>query len=680
MANAQLEWTSNEIPARSFISMDIVWNPTVVWSTREIIQFTDNRNFKKDVAVILKSIDKTQQSKVTLKKSSAIKSHTVEYKILKKKMPIKSPSPRTKMQRNRLSTLAAVNSIGKKDSPLTGRSQMKKVLGTSNQNGFSNVSIHGAKPIHEKENMQPQSPPNMSFVLDSITFTPATKNKQNTNMDYLASLPTPNSHLDKNQSYTIRVSETSTHIYRNLNETETIISTPSTKLNDETTVFSNLQTPNDRTEVDYSRYYLSNRDQNKYAMQKTPGFNCESSFRFNMDGAMQTPDIFAVPGRKLNLDISNISPNKEHDQSHVINRTQTLSSPIGLPKLSMIAEEQSKSELSETYIKQNEHHLTYNLEYGIERVETAVNVEKVETPKNRENLVRDVQLISTPLSKKYMSMKELGDNNSNLSLEQQILKNNQGSMPNLNKLEKVKSIENNRYFYQSIEKGLQETENIENVDELNENLGDTSICSVQSTVSTLSVAFHEHEIQAQSSRLNLHEIGQSKTTKQTNNFYFTIDKPTPKQSIGMNRLASNKYLSASSPTVNKTVEKPKLSHSIKDLSSSAKNRPSVISYASRNTLHNSSSQKKRTRDENLDSSKKSLNKLSPPKRVCIEPEAPKLSKGQAFRTKTWGGVMPKKFRIPSIPPQRLQLKRPEEERVILYDPELHMRSKCSKIK
>lgn len=654
VANAQLEWTSNEIPARGYISMDIVWNPSVVWSTRETIQLTDNRNFKKDVAIILKSIDKKQNSKNTLKKSLAAKA---EQRHITKKLALKSPSPRTKSQRSRLSTLANVTgNSNKKELPGNARPTQKKVLGTNNQtNGFSNVSIFAAPRMHEKENMKPQSPPNMSTVLDSFNFTPAGKGKYNTsNMDYLASLPTPNSHLEKNQSYLVP----STHVYQNLNETETILSTP-LKVNDLTTVLGSFQTPIDRSEVDNSRYFDNIYDRNQYAMQKTPAFNEVPSFQFSLVEApsTNTNDMFAVPHRKLDLDIPNTSPQHNNDNSLVINRTHTLSSPIGIPKLSIIEEEQSKIEMSETYIKQNETYIKPNDE------------EKVQPT---ENLVRDVRLISTPLGKKYLSMKELTD--SNLSLEQKILKINQGSMPNLHKLEAVKSIENNRYFYQSIEKDLQETENARNGEEHNENLGDTSICSVQSTVSTLSVAFNEHEIQAQSSRLNLNEIGRGKATKPTINLCFTIDKPI-KQTANMNRTkSSSKYLSASSPNVNKVFEKPKLSQSIRDISSSTKSRPSVIAYANgRGTLNNSLSLKKRTRDEKLDSSTKSLNRLSPPKRACIEPESPK-TKGQAFRTKTWGGIMPKKFRMPSIPPQRLQLKRPEEERVILYDPELHMRS------
>lgn len=662
LANAQLEWTSNEIPARGFISMDIIWNPTVVWSTREIIQITDNRNFKKDVAIILKSIDKKQNSKPMLKKSLAIKT---EQRAITKKFAFKSPSPRTKSQRSRLSTLGAVNGISnKKELNTNSKAQHKKILGMNNQsNGFSNVSIYTTQqPIkYEKENMKPQSPPNISIMLDSLKFTPAGKGMHNTsNLDYLASLPTPNSNLEKNQSYSVT---SSAHIYRNLNETETIMSTP-LKVNDLTTVLGSYQTPIDRTEVDNSRYFENIYDRNQFAMQKTPAFNEVSSFQFHSHETSTTNEMFAIPNRKLNLDIPNVSPQNHNDHSLVVNRTQTLSSPIGIPKLSIIEEEQSRIEMSETYVKPNEHHLTYNFDE-----------DKLQP---NENLVRDVRLISTPLSKKYLSMKELTE--SNLSLEQKILKINQGSMPNLHKLENVKSIENNRYFYQSIEKDLEETENARNGngEEHNENIGDTSItsvCSVQSTVSTLSVAFHEDEIKAQSSRLNLNEIGRNKITKPPTNLYFTIDKPT-KSTNGMNRAtASNKYLSASSPNVNKVLEKPNRSHSIRDISSSAKGRPSVIAYANgRSTLNNSTSLKKRTRDDKLDSSTKSLNKLSPPKRACIEPESPK-TRGQAFRTKTWGGVMPKKFRIPSIPTQRLQLKRPEEERVILYDPELHMRSK-----
>lgn len=675
IANAQLEWTSNEIPARSSIPMDIVWNPVVVWSTREIIQITDNRNFKKDVAVILKSIDKTKTSKANFKKSIAIKSHAAEHRILTKKLALKSPSPRTKLQqRNRLSMLNAGNATTKKDISMCNNLQLKKVLGTNNQSNRSQTKASFASEQYEKENMKPQSPPNISTVFDSLNFTPATK-ANTSSVDYLASLPTPNAHLEKNRSPIM----STPFDFHHLDETQTLFKTPGIKINDTTTTFNNFTTPMERSEVDNSHYFNDIHDRNLFAMQKTP--SCSDGQK----NGMSTSEMYAVSSRKLNLDIPNVSPNgkinndnKDGDGSFCINRTQTISSPIGMAKLSIIEEEQSKVEMSETYIKQNEHHLTYNVvPNGKDDVVTSPH------PTPTENLVRDVQLISTPLSKKYLSMKELTDNNTNLSLEQKILKMNQGSMPNLHKLDKVKSIENNRYFYQSVEKDLQETEHSQNGDEENEQIGDISVCSVKSTVSTQSVAFNEHEIQAQSSRLNLHEIGRSHTKKPMNNFCFTIDMPKKTSNNIQPRMSSKNFLSTSSPTVNKIpVEKSKFSQSIRDISASAKSlsksRPSVISYANRSMSNCSLSMKKRGRDENLDSSKKSLNKLSPPKRVCIEPESPKASRGQSFRTKTWGNVMPKKFRIPSIPPQRLQLKRPEEERVILYDPELHMRSKQNK--
>lgn len=615
--------------------MDIVWNPTVVWATREVIQLTDNRNFKKDVAIVLKSIDKTKNSKTTLKKSAVIKSSLA-------KMALKSPSPRQKLQRTRM-TLTATNALSsnKMAVPSNDKIQPKRVLGTSNQ---SNMMPKGSQftipQIRiEKENM---SPPNMSKMIDSMNFTPGAKGTS-TNVEYLASMPTPNSHLDKNQS----------HCYQNLNETETIMKTPF-KVNDQTTTLFSFQTPIDRSEVDNSRYFDTNIDSIQFAMQKTPAFNEETSFRFHHPS--DTMNI--APHRKLNLDTS---PNeKDNDISLGINRTHTVISPVESRKLSMIQEEQSKIEMCETYVEQCEHHLTYNVDDNVTT--------------NNENLMRDVRLIATPLRKKYLSMKELNDTNSNLSLEQKILKINQGSMPNLHKLESVKSIENNRYFYQ---KDLQETEKQQNDkndngdnEEHNENLGDISTCSVQSTVSTMSVAFNEHEIQAASSRLNLNEIGQKKPTM---SLAFTMDKP---RSFDKNRMTSKKFLSTSSPTVNKMVERPELSQSTRDISSIAakRSRPSVISYASGRSMSQSVLQKKRTREENLDSSKRSIGKMSPPKRPCIEDE-PKLTKGQAFRTKTWGGTMPKKFRMPSVPPQRLLLKRPEQERVILYDPELHMKSK-----
>lgn len=679
-ANVTLEWTSNEIPAGSSISMEIVWNPLVIWSTRETIQFTDNRNFKKNVVVILKSIDKTQNKKNMLK--NALHSHVTESRMMTtKKSTSKSPSPRTK--RNRLNAIAASNRSSIKKENTHQRMQMKKVLGANNQSdGLPTVMIFNQCSMSfsngaEKENFEPKSPKNTSVMFDSINFTPVGKNNHNiSSVDYLASLPTPNSNAPPNQSNILQ-NVSPTNLFSEMNVTETLFTTPF-KINDQTTTFTNFQTPIDATEVDHANCFENIQELNQFAMQMTPGNDIGNNL------PKSASDIGIEP-RKFNFELTNqstrmemIDENQELNFLTTINRTQILSSPITVPQLSVIEEEHSKIEMSETYITQSIHHLTYNVEEVTEQITEQI------TQQITENLARDVRLVGTPLQKKFQSMRELNGSKNDLSLEQRILKNNQGSMPNLYKLEAVKSIENNRYFCQSIEKDLQQTETIEEklqndekFDDEIENLGDTSICSMKSTVSTQSVAFQEHEILAQSSRVNLNEIGRNKVVKLNFNRNPTMDKSTKP-------ILTKKHLSVSSPTVNKIpsnkIQTPKLSQSIRDIRSdtsiSKTNRPSVIYYVNGAS---SAGQKKRNRDETSDSIKKSTNKYSPPKRTRMDPETKTPTKGQAIRTKTWGAVMPKKIQMPSVPPQRLILNRPEEERVILFDPELHLRGKPKSI-
>lgn len=679
-----MEWTSNEISPRSFLSMEIVWNPVVVWSTRETLQFTDNRNFKKDVTIILKSIDKTQNKKILNKKALNIKSHAADSKKTSgtTKLTLKSPSPRSKLQKRHINVIVAGSHARKSNvgSPRVVHTnghhakngfdqinQPKRVLGTNNQTNiypfFDQVEMLTSHRT-EKENLVPATPRNVSVIFDSLTFTPTTQTKTNpSNVEYLAAMPTPKSNQKVNQP---QFSDFATPMYNIQNETTTILSTTTTMVTpklvlDQTNTFENFQTPRDVTYSERNELFNDLNEMNRFAMQQTPNSACQSS-----------EVTYHPKQRKLVLDHSEISPpmeiiteHREFNLSYGINRTHTLSSPAVHPYMSIIEEEDSlKPELSETYVKQNEtHHRTYNIN------------------ETNENLARDVSLIGTPLCKKFQSMRELNESRSNLSLEQKVLKCNQGSMPNLHKLE---SIENNRYYYQSVELDLQKKATNEQQNDEHENLGDTSICSIKSTVSTQSVAFREHEIGAQSSQFNLNEIGRCKppTFTQSNKFnpcgYNTKATKNSDYYHSGNNHTSNKYLSASSPTINKVS---KLSQSTRDIkvesssSSSLNNKHLIAKNSGKYSSSPSLSAKKRVREEKSDNFRTSFTKYSPPKRLCMASDSPKLGKGQEFRIKTWGGTMPKKFRVPSIPPQRLLLKRPEAERVILFDPELHIRGK-----
>lgn len=662
--------------------MEIIWNPSAVWSTREIIQFTDNRNFKKDVAVILKSVDKN--AKNVARKPAPTQPIT-------KKLIMKSPSPRTK-QKLRLSAMNGANGTAHKTSPAiikksSQETKNKKVLGARNNvfpppsMSFKFMDLPGS--VNGKENLKPCTPMNKRDLFDTFKFTPVTETKHNGtthNFDHLASLPTPNStaktvpakmsfipespFIQQCQTTEPRspLSDGDFRLQR-LNTTATIDSTPKILMNDRTTTLYDCQTPGNYSEVDSSRIYEYISNCSQYAAQNTPGTTVQTAYSYSFKQSITstvtetTSEVLTIPetqmqGRRLLLDPA--SPRAHNISETTVNRTQILSSPAALPQLPMIEEEYSGIELGETYVSaETPHQRTYNV---------------VKTP-TAENLTRDISMVGTPLRKKFQSMKELNDSKDNMSLEQQILKHNQGSMPNLHKLETVKSIENNRYFYQSIEKDLPQTENE------NECLGDTSICSMKSTVSTQSVAFKEHEILAQSSRFNINEIERSSKSKSNKNnqpIYFEIGKQSNDNS---NVNISSSSISSTS-SFKQNLRKKSTQAEIEDSNVfvAPSSRASVITFVGRQSALN----KKRLRDESSDTHKKSLAKQSPPKRACMDTSissSPRLTKGQSFRTNTWGGTMPKKFRIPGIPPQKLTLKKQSDERIILFDPELHMRGK-----
>lgn len=54
--NLQLEWTFATIQANSEKEMELVWSPITDGTIKHTLFLTDNRNFKKDVCVILKAV------------------------------------------------------------------------------------------------------------------------------------------------------------------------------------------------------------------------------------------------------------------------------------------------------------------------------------------------------------------------------------------------------------------------------------------------------------------------------------------------------------------------------------------------------------------------------------------------------------------------------------------------
>lgn len=114
-----------------------------------------------------------------------------------------------------------------------------------------------------------------------------------------------------------------------------------------------------------------------------------------------------------------------------------------------------------------------------------------------QNLKRDIDVVGSPLRKYSESMKNL----SLLSPQSKIAI--QGSMPNLNEMVQLRSIEQNRYYQnQPAAAPSHKLKPPSAVPSL-----DSSNCSETSTVSQHDVLFDHCEILAQSSRFNLHEVG-----------------------------------------------------------------------------------------------------------------------------------------------------------------------------
>lgn len=677
-ANVVFEWTTKEIPARGYVSLELVWSPQVEWATRETIQFTDNRNFKKDVAVILRSVDKSK-TKNLLKKPVAKKAPE---KSFTRKLVIKSPSPRSK-QRARLA--AASLHAAKRNTVLSTSIENrtpKKVLGTQNQesnypcdqyvpvtapdhtNGFS-VNEHifngNCLRLDTKENIRPPSTPAQgSTIFDSIKFTPLSNRKMHKQgIDYLASLPTPNStSIDPIQrSYALSASPLDlSPLPRPLDLTAAMSEqTPVPAANNQTITLGNSQSP--RPFLDPHPLHVQQTPVIVHSQHGGRGHSVipaklSMTFDRSPSPAPRSPMERRSPYSNEMHDIG-----QEHEHISFANRTRLLSPAPDAGHLYVIEEEQIEmpSGMGDTFVKHTQHERTYN----------------VVTP---ENLACEMGLIASPLRKKFQSMKDLSCASNNMSLEQQMLRHNQGSMPNLHKLDHVKSIENNRYYYQSIENDLQSDE-VPAGDYVN----NTSMCSMKSAISSHSVAFQETEILAQSSRFNINEIGRTRPTATmvsgcypSSTSFFIDSSGVAGENSGLLLASSSTLSSAFRLSTASVFSKPAMPVR-PPKSVGIVGRPTVI--ASTATAVSPNSAQKRTREDVMYSSQKSLTKESPPKRLRTGSSqmSPRLPRGQSFRIKTWAEIQSKKFPMPKVPMQKLVLKKASEERVVLYDPDLHLK-------
>ncbi|XP_017142609.1 protein abnormal spindle [Drosophila miranda] len=196
--NLTVEWMEHVIPARDEVSMELVWSPEMEVACKETLHLLDNRNFRKDVMIILKS------------KSNQPVRNPRKFPTVGKTLHMKSPtggSKKTKsvaaaavQQKKRLSAAASPSkqpwrscsglrnfraSSVAPHAPLTERNVYK------HQEESAFIS---PQPRTSKENVSPMTPANLFNILDTFKFTPLTETRGSgpgPMTENLADWPTP---------------------------------------------------------------------------------------------------------------------------------------------------------------------------------------------------------------------------------------------------------------------------------------------------------------------------------------------------------------------------------------------------------------------------------------------------------------------------------------------------------
>lgn len=389
--------------------MDILWTPKVEVRTKDTITLIDDRHFKKDVALVFKSLD----NKATTRPSVATKTT----RNITGKLKIKSPSPPQLLRQAMLSNKQKVKSMAKDSMGTTAAGQMP----LSQLNVCNPIQQNKFNPVHGKENKSPpRSPLSVSAMFDEIQFTPVNRQKANLahdvdDIDYMASLPTPVLKPTHNFTY-------------------------------------GLGNPSDTMEITSFEPNIAS----------TIGKGTAS---------LEPKELELDPRRKL-FDMTTRSLCPENgllstSTAPVLNVTHTIVPASGLTNI-----KEEPSDVSSTM--QNTFQLSSR-----PKEEPTIELLTVQ-PTSQQGI--DV------LHKKFQSMRHLDD----FTVEQKMLRDNQGSMPNLTDIVAVRSIECNRYFYQSIENGLQTN------DKQNQS-------SASSVFGGSVMSFKEQDFLAQSSRFNLNE-------------------------------------------------------------------------------------------------------------------------------------------------------------------------------
>ncbi|XP_036347869.1 protein abnormal spindle-like, partial [Rhagoletis pomonella] len=640
--NVSISWDEIVIPRSKTVEMEMVWNPLEQFTCKETLQLLDNRNFRKDVMVIMKTrvtnpiksvrkfptISTSNSSYVrTLRLKSpkgATKSHKSSSAQTQSRKPpttttqragkppsapsttqVRAPPPRSvwadtkcnlrEEQKREVFDEITINFTH--TSPLSERNiyARNKAVNTAMPTVSSNKS---PVLLTHKENVSPMTPSNVIKMFDKIQFTPINSGDVKSgiaghhDLDNLASWPTP-------------------------------VSVDSVKVN-----LSTMR-PRRLTSANESADFLENTNTTHMTVefhmdQKSPG------------SAVITNKTFEV--RHENINISTDSLDTPVCYGVTLNKTTTITTTPKSRPLAMIEEEDTSlcsGEPEKTYVKNK-----------------SEIVAESSPVRGEEDLLRDIKLVGTPLRKYSESMKDLS-----LRSPSKRYSASQGSMPNLNEMECIRSIEQNRYFFNNrmpsqgglISEASTPIYPPPKIGEPN-TLGNESAYVDLGIMSQADLAFNQSEILAQSSRFNLNEVGVKSRRS----------SPVPvsgkwRDLRGVSPKSSKVKLSEYSPSKSNKRNSQDLSFSdapsSESLATTSSDKSSVRSCSSKS--------------KNAPSSNKNMSLIlvSPPKRQRVDndftferPSIPGLS-----RSKNWSRTQVKKMKIvkPTTPkkvsPPNIQL-------------------------
>ncbi|EDW84245.1 uncharacterized protein Dwil_GK14035 [Drosophila willistoni] len=421
--NVTMEWLEHTVPALEEVSMELVWSPQVETACKETIQLLDNRNFRKDIMVILKSINnqpaKNTRKFPTVGKTLQLKSPTGNIAKIGK-VAAAAGQPKKRLS----SGVAASAKPQWRASSACSRPRTAPVTEAKTAPEFAPLcDFNLIKPIEEacyispkshqgdsKENVSPMTPAHVLNMIDKLKFTPLNDTNGPGSIakvmpDNLAAWPTPI--LQSHEQLTISITE---------------------------------MKPRRLTSLELEDQPINNTT-----------FDVKHSETINL--SVDTADSSHSELMQLQ------TPTRA-----MMNRTTTIVHATQQRVLECIREE-------ETF------------------------AEKSPVKSRPQDLKRDIKLIGSPLRKYSESMKDLSLVSSQTKFAIQ------GSMPNLNEMQQIRSIEQNRYYQeQQVQLKAQKTTKKQDLD-----------ASTSSEVSFVGgqqdLHFNHNEILAQSSRFNLHEIG-----------------------------------------------------------------------------------------------------------------------------------------------------------------------------